>query len=153
MVATRSGSLQAASRRCINSGRHSNLTGPSSQTCAQIWPKAMPRRGLNAVCVFDCLSGQLQCSCQMTIRSCAMQPLKWLGSNPEKSGESGNFWPLSSRPCDEAGTALAARVRAFAKCIPNCLTSSEESREEWKVTARSTWCSAEDPSLVILLLH
>jgi hypothetical protein len=116
-VATRSASPNAASRSCIKDDRSASQMSPSSWTWGRMWCKASPLNQLNAYYIFDCSSGKLLGLCRMTIRSCAVNPLNRDRSEPEKSGGSGNFCPLSSCPWGGVGATRDAKESTFTNCV------------------------------------
>ena len=67
---------------------------------------------------------------RITIWSWAIQPLNWVQTDPQKSGESGNFRHRSSGCWRGVGATQATKDSAFANCVlkdqtssPNCLVS------------------------------
>jgi hypothetical protein len=116
-VATRSGSPKAASRCYIKADRPSSTTSLFSRTYGRIWRKASLLSRFNTDCIFDCSSGKLLGSCRITIRSYAIQPHNRDRSDPEKSGESGNFCPLSSCPWGCIGATRDAKESTVSNCV------------------------------------
>lgn len=66
-------------------------------------------------------------------------------SEVEKSGDSGNFWPLTSWPGGAARATLGARVRALAGCVHTFLTLSPVSPASWVIAARFACNYSEVP--------
>jgi hypothetical protein len=116
-VATQSGSPKATSRCYIKADRPSSPTSPFSRTYSRIWRKASPLSWFNAYRIFDCSSGKLMGLCRITIRSYAIQPLKRDRSDPETSGESGSFCPISSCPWGGIGATRDAKESTFSNCV------------------------------------
>jgi len=81
-----------------------------------------------------------------------MQHLIWVRSNPAVSGESDNFWHLSSGSWGAARAAMAAKVSPLPNCVFKGWTSSPDYCAAWVITANSTSSSSSVPAAMGLLL-
>jgi len=120
--------------------------------CGKIWPKATPFRRLNAYHIFDCSSGQLGGLCWITIHSWAIHPPNWARSDHEKSGESGNFCPLSSDCWGRVGATQAAKDSAVADCVLQAWTSSSDCLASHVISSSSCRKSWSAPTVLGILL-
>jgi len=151
-MATRLGSRNASSRNCKKAARSSSPISPFSQTYGKIWPKATTLRRLNMYRIFHYSSGQLAGSCHITIWGWAIQPLNWVGFDPEKSGASGKFCPVCSGVWGTVRVALAANVTALAECVLKSRTSSPDGCVSLVIARRFSWSCLSVPSAICLAL-
>ena len=151
-VATRSRSPMAASRRCFQAGLLSSPIVQSSRPCGRIYPKVIPPRRLNAYCIFHWPSGTLACLCHIAIQCWIKEPLKYVPTESEKSGEAGNCWALPSGGWVVAGAELAAIVGVLANCVFKPRTSSPDCFVSLVISNRSSHSSMSVPGAPCLLV-
>jgi len=68
------------------------------------------------------------------------------------TGESGNFWHLTSGAWGVARATLAANIKALANCILKLWTSSPDCCAFWVMSTSSCWCSSSIPGAAGSLL-